>query len=471
MRLKSTSKEKQKEFIDRLRKLFEDPANLVPECLDGGMFCSFNSYKKKVESLAASQAYDKFTKTADQFLSGLSETFRIMKSDSAPIFGMLKTPYGTIEYAKRGVTDDSVLVGIQHSESPLWRMFAFSSLSKTKGARIYSSTNFFLGSCKNTSPGKDFFEDCLRDEGIQFQEEDGTIVLPGNGRHMEVLHLNSVKFRFYDNSTTNLVHSLMKHLVSPDLGRDFSFRSDFLSDLISEIPVEPLNMYISGKINDRTFLREVNEFRINEAVKRGFFIVGEKGYRNIADFIGENEFKYVPEGILSDALENFGKGIYMDAFSERKVLETIWPASGDIIMTGLYPELSDSEIKALKGSPTDQIESVAEKSRIAVIKSDIEIEAWSPDSQYLIDIIKDYFTLGKDKALREAEKTSGKSHVRKAIFYTFLDCLGESKNREWQFNDTERGLSWKIKPYVSRILENGTSVMSQEIENIKVFIR
>ena len=471
MRLKSTSKEKQKEFIDRLRNLFEDPASLVPDCVDGGMFCSFNSYRKKVESLANSQAYDKFTKNADQFLSGLSETYRIMESDSAPIFGMLKTPYGSIEYAKRGVTDDTVLVGIQHYDNPLWRMLAFSSLAKTKGARVYSSTNFYIGSCKNTSPGKGFFEDCLKDEGIQYQEEDDTIVLPGTGRFMEVLHLGTVKFRFYDNSTTNLVHSLLRHMITPDIGRDFSFRSDYLSDLVSDIPSQSLTMYFSGKINDRTFLREVNEFRINEAVKRRFFIVGEKGYTSIAEFVTENEFKYVPENLITEALENYGKGIYMEAFSERKVLETIWPASSSLIMKGLFPDLSDSDIKALKGSPTDQIDSVSERSRIAEIKSDIEVKAWSPDSQYLIDVIKDYFTLGREKALRDAEKTSGKSHVRKAIFYTFLDCLGEAKNREWQFNDTERDLSWKIKPYISRILEKGTSVMAQEIENIKVFIR
>ena len=471
MRLKSTSKEKQKEFIDRLRNLFEDPASLIPECIDGGMFCSFNSYRKKVESLANSHAYDKFTKAADQFLSGLSETYRIMESDSAPIFGMLKTPYGSTEYAKRGVTDDTVLVGIQHYDNPLWRMLAFSSLAKTKGARVYSSTNFYIGSCKNTSPGKRFFEDCLKDEGIQFQEEDDTIVLPGTGRFMEVLHLGTVKFRFYDNSTTNLVHSLLRHMITPDIGRDFSFKSDFLSDMVSDIPPQSLTMYFSGKINDRTFLREVNEYRINEAVKRGFFIVGEKGFRSIADFVTENEFKYVPESLISEALENFGKGIYMEAFSERKVLETIWASSGSLIMKGLFPDLSDSELKSLKGSPTDQIDSVSERSRIAEIKSDIEVKAWSPDSQYLIDVIKDYFTLGREKALREAEKTSGKSHVRKAIFYTFLDCLGEAKNREWQFNDTERDLSWKIKPYISRILENGASVMAQEIENIKVFIR
>ena len=471
MRLKSTSKEKQKEFIEHLKGLFENPSDLVPECIDGGMFCNFNSYRKKVEAVADSEAYDKFSKTADQFLSGLSETYRIMESDSASIFGMLKTPYGSIEYAKRGTTDESVLVGLQHYDNVLWRMLAFSSLVKTKGVRVYSSTNYYLGSCKNSSPGIDFFKDALKDENIQYEVQDGVIVIPGSGRSMEIVHLNSVRFRFYENSSYNLIHSILRHLITPDIGSDFTFESDFLGDYVHEFPQQSLSMYITGKINDRTFLREINDFRLSEAVKRGYFIIGEKCYTNRGEFVEDNAFKYVPEEILKSALDRYGKGIYMDSFSERKVLETIWPSEGSAILKEMFPDISGSTISSLKGSPMDQIDGVNERTRIAEIKSDIEVKAWSQDSQYLIDIIKNYFTLGKEKSLREAEKAVGNSNVRKAIFYTFLDCLGESRNREWQFTDTDRDLAWKIKPYVSRILEKGSEVISEEMENIRVFIR
>ena len=184
MRLKSTSKEKQKEFIEHLRGLFDNPVEFIPECIDGGMFCNFNSYRKKVESIAHNGAYDKYIKATDQVLSGLGESYRIMESDSAPLLGMLKTPYGSVEYARRGTTDDTVLSGIQHYDHPLWRMLAFSSLVKSKGVRVYSSTNYFLGSCKNSSPGAEFFMDALKDENIQFEEKDGSIVIPGSGYSM-----------------------------------------------------------------------------------------------------------------------------------------------------------------------------------------------------------------------------------------------------------------------------------------------
>lgn len=471
MRLKTTSKEKQREFIEHLKGLFEDPSGLVPECLEGGMFCNFNSYRKKVDSVSGSRAYEKFSKAADQFLSGLSETYRIVESDSAPVFGMLKTPYGSMEYAKRGNTDESVLVGIQHYDNPLWRMLAFSTLAKTKGVRIYSSSNYYLGSCRNTSPGMEFFKDALKDENIQFEAVDGEINIPGNGNSVEIIHLNTVTLRFFDNSSYNLIHALLRHMITPDISKDFTFRSDYLEDLVADLPQQALANYISGKINDRTFLREIHDYRTSEAVRRGYYVIGQKGYTTIAEFISENDFKYVPEDILESALQKYGKGLKMDTFTERKVLETIWPSVGKDIIRDMFPDMEESSIASLKGSPMDQIDGVIERTRIDEIKSDIEVKSWSPDSQYLIDTLKNYFTLGKEKCLREAERSMGNSNVRKAIFYTFLDCLGESKNREWQFNDTERDLSWKIKPYLERILKEGSGKINEEIENIKVFVR
>ena len=471
MRLKSASKEKQKDFLDHLKGLFENPHALIPQCVDGGLFCNFNSYRKKIDAVAQNEAYDKFSKSPDQFLSGLSETHRIMLSDSATLFGMLKTQFGSIEYAKRGNTDDTVMAGIQHYDDPLWRMLAFSSIAKTKGSRIYSSRNFFLASCRNSSPGTDFFKDVLSDEGIQFTEDNGIIIIPGNGRYMEITHLNSVTFRIYENSSANTMHALLKHLITPDIGKDFLFSSEFLYDLVREIPQNSLGMYLAGKINDRTFIREVNDFRTSAAIRQRHFIVGEKCYRNADEFLDNEQFRYVPRDIMKDSLDSLGKGIYMDAFSERKVLETVWPGSGKNILRSMFPELSDSDLNSMRGSPIDQIEGIHERTRIMDIKSGIEATSWSPDSQYLIDILKNFFTYGKERALREAEKGSGQSNVRKAIFYAFLECVGESRNKEWQFSDTDRDLSWKIKPYISRILESGPDVINEQMENIKVFIK
>lgn len=471
MRLKSTSKEKQKKYIEHLDGLFDNLPEIIPECLDGGMFCNFNAYRKKLESLQNSQAFDKYSKAADQILSGLSETHRIMGFDSDIVFGVLKTQFGSIEYAKRGTTDDSVLAGLQHYDNPLWRMFIFSSIAKTKGVRVYSSSSYYLGSCKNSSPGVEFFKSVLEDENIPFEEKDGDLEIPGQGHSMEVLHLGVVKFRFFENSSYNLIGAIMKHIMTPDVGTDFSFKSDYLSDLIPDIPPQAISNYMTGKVSDRSFLKEVKKYRETEAMRRGFYLVGDSGYLTPEEFVENNSFSYVPEDIMIDALKTYGKGIKMDTFSERKVLEAVWPSCRNDILEAMFPDADQSTFKSIKGSPVDQIESIKENSRIAEIKSGIELKAWSPDSQYLVDIINTYFTQGKKMALRDAEKSMGNSNAKKAVFYAFLDCIGETKNREWQFTDTERDLSLKIKPHLSRILEDGPEAINEEMEKIRVFIR
>ena len=111
MKLKVGSKEKERKFLEHLNKLFEDPHSILPECLDKGFLCPFESYRKKIDS---SGSYEKYAKSADQFLSALGETQKIVESESAPILGFITTPYGNVEYAKRGNADPVVLAGLQH---------------------------------------------------------------------------------------------------------------------------------------------------------------------------------------------------------------------------------------------------------------------------------------------------------------------------------------------------------------------
>ena len=83
----------------------------------------------------------------------------------------------------------------------------------------------------------------------------------------------------------------------------------------------------------------------------------------------------------------------------------------------------------------------------------------------------DYFAHGREKSIRNAEKSLGSSNVRKSLFYAFLDCLGESRNREWQFTDTEKDLAWKIRDHVCSIIKRGPDALPGELENIKIFVR
>ncbi len=467
MRLKSPSKDNQKAFQEHLKKLFENPQVIIPHCIDGGMFCPFSSYEKKI--LSGKTNFEKFSKSADQFLSGLAETYKVVQSDALPLLGMIKTQFGSVEFAKRGDTDENVLAGIQHYDDPLWRMMAHYSISKSRGVRIYSSTNYFLASCKNTSPGKDFFLDALKEEGVDIAVVDDVITVGSIGNTMTIKHLDSVTFRIYENSSYNTMMSLLRHELTPDMWADFKFSFDYLQEQVPETRKELLESYAQGRINDRELIKLTCEFREKEAVRNGAFMVGTEVYKNPKEFVDAHDFIYTGKDVIRECLEAYGKGMKMDTFSERKVLDVLWPEFKMKILKSIFPSEPESFLNSAKGSPTEQITALKGKLKIDELK--IVSEGTTRDSAFLVDVLKNYFSYGKDRTIRNFERSLGESVTRKAIFLAFLDSVGERKNREWQFTVTETDLAEKIAPHIRNILKAGPDHATDEIEKIKAYIR
>ena len=467
MRLKTTSKESQKAFIESISALFEDPEKLLPQCLDPGLFCPINSYSKK---LKAGKDFSKYLKSADQLMSAIAETQKVSESDSVPFLGMVKTPLGSVEYAKKGETDPLVLAGVQHFSNPIWRMLAFSSLSRTRGLRLYSTKNIYLSSCKNTSPGVEFFKSALEDEGIQYVV-DGMDIFVGSGpNYFKVSHLASVTLNLGSDSSSSTIHSLMKHVLTPDFQNDFHFSMEFLEAASDQFPSKAVDSYLSGKMNDRTFYRETADFRLAQAISNRYIIIGSDFYASPEDFVSKHEFLYVPRALVQRAIEESGKGLYMDTFSERKVLEHIWPVAGKEILHEMFPEADSSLISSLKGSPIEQIDSLNGEGRISDFMSKLNIKPWSDDSRFLLQILGDYYTSGKERAMREAERIMGTSMNRRAIYYAFLSAVGESANREWQFSQNEKELSFKISGIISDMIRGEPEKLPELFEDIKHYL-
>lgn len=464
MRLKTTSRDKQKEFIESVKPLLEDPVKLIPECLDPGLFCPFSGYQKK---LGKGNNFSKFAHSSDQLLSAVAETEKAIDAETLPFLGMVKTPLGSIEYAKRGDTDPLVLAGVQHFSDPVWRMLAFSSLSMSKGVRVYSTKSVYIGSCKNSSPGVEFFKSALSEESIQCREEEGSLVV-GSPPYFTIDHLGSVKINIGSDSTYNTIHSIMKHVLTPDFPSDFKFSMDYLSEVAEEFPSKASESYISGKMNDRTFYRETCDFRLSTAISQGCIVIGDTAFKTPGAFVESHEFSYVPSDLVRECLEETHRGIYMDVYSERKVLEAIWPQCGEKILSRLYPERPPGS--TIRGSPIEQLEALAGESRISDFVQNLNLKPWSSDAGYLLQILGDMATSGKQRAIREGERLMGTSMNRRAIFYAFLVSIGESSNREWQFSQNEKELSFKISHLIDGMLKAKREEIPKLFYELKSYI-
>lgn len=466
MKLKVGSKEKERKFLEHLNELFDDPTVILPDCLDSGMFCPFDSYRKKLES---GRNFEKYSRSADQFLSALGETQKIIESDSAPILGFITTPYGNVEYAKRGNTDPNVLAGLQHFDNKIFRMLAFSSLATNKKARVYSSKNFYIASCKRSGPGVDFFKDLLDEHGIRYSEKEGEIHLGDSEKSFAIDHFSGVSVHIHENSSGNTLHILMRHFLTKDYFTDFTISSDFLSDRVSTVPNDAVASYFNGKIDDRQMMRKIVRHRIDRAVDSGVYIIGEDAYDDADQFLEQFDKDVISPELLKEPLLEYGKGIYLETPSIRKLLEILWKDSGDNIIREMFPELDEKQVKSLKGSPLDRIEGARRLTSSEEIEASFEVEAWSKNAQYLVDILKKFHKEGKSAAIREGERMLTSSPIVKAIYYAFLEAVDEKGNKEWMFTPNEVDLGMKMKDKVKELLTNVSNV-NEKIESLKSYI-
>lgn len=467
MRLKAHSKESQEGFLKHLDLFFQDPSQVLPQCLDSGLFCPFSSYSKKLGKRSTDQM-DSFSRSSDQFLSGISETYKIFESNSAPLLGMLKTPYGSVEYAKRGNTDEAVLAGIQHFDDRKWRMLAFSSLVKARNVRIYSSKNFYLASCKGTSPGKEFFADVLSEEQIPFRDDGETLIIGNEGTSVNIVNLGIPIIEVHEDSRHHTMGAILKHVLVRDISTDFSISSDFLVQYSDDFP--DTSRYLSGIDDDRHLVREMKEMRIRKSISKGYFVKEEELFTDVQSFVASFDDLPLEKDIVTEAVKNYGKGIYMDNPSARKLLEVIWDTVGDEILAKSFPDVEKSKFKSLKGSPVDQIEYMRRMGDNREIEERINIEPWSQESAFLIDFLKTTFKSGRQAAIRDAEKMTFTGPVSKAIFYAFLAIFQETGNREWMFTENEKDLGHMIAEILIPVIDSKGKRLGDKVPELKKYI-
>ncbi len=469
MKLKYKSKEKQEKFIKHLERLFEEPLIVIPDCMDKGMFCPFQQYQRKISLIASSGKFDKYSGSSDQFLSGFGETHKVLVSKSAPVLGVIKTPYGTVEYAKRGKTDELVLAGIQNYDNETWRMLAFTFLVKTKGVRIYSSKKQYIASCKGHSPGLNFFSDVLNEHNIAHRVTD-VIEIGSSQFHMDITFLRDVTIRIHDDTKLNVMPVLLRHILVQDPVKDFSITVNYLREITDEIPSEILMDYFSGSLPSRDFIRKVIDIKRDVALKRGLYFIEDKTFGDPVEFLSAFEDQTFDPSLVLPLLQEMDEGIYLDNASFRKLLEILWPKFGDRIAELYFPGVDLSRI-SLKytGDPLHYLSSIRRYLSYEEKENLLGVEPWSPDSAYLLDLLRKHMSKEPDELFRWAEENAV-NMTRKGILYSYLLATGSASSKDWLFNDTEKGLGRKIFPYVKEIIEGRTENLGEVWKTLRIYV-
>ncbi|KAA8921911.1 hypothetical protein [Thermoplasma sp.] len=446
MKIKSLSRDEQSRIKKRFQDLFEHPDNLVPDLLDSSFFCPIESYRKKIRKMA--EKGDFSYSGSDSFLSAVSETYRAMESD-IPMMGILKTPYGSLSYVKRGNIDDRVLAGVQNWDNDTWRMLAFYNLVMSRNIRIFSSRNHYLASCRNTPPPVEFIEDVLNEEGIRFEREGSKIRVGVQDPSIRITVMSSVTIDVHSDSKYRTGFSLLKHMLMKAPDQDIGMDSDFLR-CAGPDDASIKNRYLAGEIDDRHAIDLITSGRKTRVVKSGKYAIGSACYDSLDSFLSAID----GSGEYSEFIRRYGSGIYLESPSLVKVMEIVWPVLGQDISQakiGRYAKTFSEMISA-----RSQLENGVS----------IGFEAWSEDSQFLADLIKAYRSGGVQSAVLSM-RDRAKNHVQRSILYAFTAGVGGT-SVGYIFDEDDRKLGTEISGYVGAIARSEN--VEENLKKIRAYI-
>ena len=463
MKPKRESKESNRTRILEIEKILGNPVSLVPDCLDKSMFCPLDGYRKK---LSGGKDIEKFSKSKDEFLRGIAETRRAISDSELSFSAIIKTPHGTATFFKKGDTDQYVLAGIQNSSNDVFRMLAFSKDVLSGKLVLYSAGQYYMGTCRNTPPGREFIGEALRREHTEFTLDEDGVHRTGSGEIEISLFLFGMEaVRIGSSSHFNTPSRIMKHMLFQSHENIFTFRCESLGNSASRQEREIFGSYLSGGLTDSQFIDTIYRKRLSSAIDAGSFIIGSRQFQNLEQFAGEIDMPQ-EERVALLRVMNDRKGIYLQDGSRRKLLESIWHDRGRDFLHVLFPDMGDAEILSLKGNPVEIIDRIRETREISGIEKSFGFVPWSEASSFAAKSAVN-MRMGKEVIT----DISTRDNDTLSVEYAFDLLSGNHANKAWKIPDDAKVKGTKILPYIEKMVKADSTEAREAFNELKKFIR
>ncbi len=161
----------------------------------------------------------------------------------------------------------------------------------------------------------------------------------------------------------------------------------------------------------------------------------------------------------------------MDEPSSRKLLEILWPKYSFEILSGLFNGIDKSDVASLKGNPLEQIQAMREKIRHDEIKENLHMKPWSPDSEFLKEVIADARIRGVSEAINLGERTQKKSDIQEAILFA-LYLINEGGDQvKWKFSEDIRDKGKKMEESIKLLIKCPEENLDENFNSMSALVK
>jgi len=475
---RTASKSMEKNLVENAKKLMEDPYLILPEYSDKYSIKYFGKIKKSLDKVSRfKENQKKLEKLSNKRgLDGaLAGTLLIAYSEKAPYLGVLKFPTGDVTYAQRGKADKEKLIGVQHFDDPVFRLFGIKDIVLKRRLHVYSWDEGFVSTGIEAKPPKEFIDFLIKNMNLSYKNGSATCkdIDSETAKNKEPSKKNYLRIHWKSADITiaiceecakfskNTAFNMTKYFLEPKIS------DDLLIDVIGKfihrnekesIKIQNISNYLSGELTDIEFIRKNIKHQaesIKDSEKKLFVLDDVSFGLDVDGFIDALKPNKYEKDALESILAQVDEPVVLNNVTPNKVLERFWKDYG---LNFLNSIIDDKEMAkkffSLEDSPSNILDLIySYKERQQILSKLPKYKELPQLPKFIDDVVRVYKTFGEKEAIVEIKKRPD-DPKGKSIAYAFLLVFGKAEDKKWQYSQVEIEYGDFLKEYAKNLLES-----------------
>jgi len=451
--------------------LAENPEKILPVCTEECKSCPFKKIERRLRQVSELRDDEKkLMKIAmrdKDLVMAYAGFLTVRFQESLPVLSAAHTQDGMINFVRKSKASKEVEIGVQHFDNPSHKIFAYINYAR-KNYHFYIGKDDVYCSGKLLKPPEQFMEYLSAELPYKISRNRDGYSCGHYGYGLEIkMGIESIFVcEKCVKSDFNLFHFLSRKILAKNLAKEIEiylfpkFRCD--GDCGEKCPMEPIsskNMvtnYISGKMSDSQFLKEMKNIHFATMQKSGrILILGETCFgENIEKFADALTEDNETKEILLKFLKRWNKPLMAEDKSLNKVLSVMWKEIGREVLSEIYGE--DIAEKYYKhDNPIEALSMIKREHALKKISSRIpEIDNLPPIAKFVDYVVRIARALGTEEAVRAVESANKDSREMKIASYAFLKIFSSAEKHRWRYSKEEMEAAEIVENYLRRLLQS-----------------
>lgn len=479
---RTATKTQERDMLEKLRGLAEDPAVLVPEWLGPGR-SPFEKLSRKLARIQRRRDRERalrWSARGKRLWNGYAASLLVLRAQKIPSFAAIKFQGREVKFAYRRGTGRQALIGVQHFDDPQVRLIGYTSDARRKRVYVLSSPGRLYSQPPRARAPVEALAALFSDHDVEMRAADDSVRCP---------HAEGTRWRYRFSIPDlgwnielcmdclgaigdNLESFLEQRVLGPRgkipierelLGHAFELRPDASAAAYAPLArsafeaarSDAKQKYVSYSDAELAQWTKERLLRQLEARPGGFLLVGDElwltGFEEAAD-------AYVHSDLERRAIKAaFGlrpPRVRSSDQSLTKILEPYWRDHAGTILS----QLSDGALKPQELSQIERLnpsEALASLARILGARERfrefLQFEELPPALDFVVQCLQ-FQRSGEGRVLSERLQAASRDAAMRTLALALARSLGEQTTIEWQYAPHEKDAASFLEPYLREVV-------------------